>query len=395
MVNRGGYPHPLAGTPRVGSVDHWEGRGRIVYLEDDVPEFVRKEDMTDRVPALEENLKEVMGESDFDLMISHYWDGALVGLEVNRRWVRIPHVWVPHSLGRLKKRNVAPSAWSGLRIDERISLEQAILDEVDGVGATSVAIENSLQDDYGVEAGFFVPPGVDPQRFRPRRAVECPDAWEFLAELLRRPIEEVKSRPLILEVSRTDTTKRKDVLIRAFAAVRARNQEALLAVTIDNVNETLRAELLELIEQLNLSGEVAVLGSVWERLPCLYSICDLYCTPSVMEGFGMSAEEAAASGKPIVSSNLVPFVREYLLGDDPQKVPVEGSTELLVGRGAIVAEADDVGAFAAALELLLSDEELRLRMGNEALDATVPSFSWKAIAEELLTAVGSQGAGGD
>jgi mannosylfructose-phosphate synthase len=315
-------------------------------------------------------------------------------METNRLLAApIPQVWVPHSLGALKKRNVDPSAWSGLRIDERIALERTILQRVVEVGATSAAIRGSLQDDYGVDAGFFVPPGVDPKRFKPRDSSECPDVSEFLAESMGRPIDEVLGRPLILEVSRTDTTKRKDILIKAFAAARKRHPGALLAVTIDDVNEPLRDELLDLIHRLGLSDEIAVLGSIWDRLPCLYSSCDIYCTPSVMEGFGMSAEEAAASGKPIISSELVPFVCEYLLGDGPRRVPVVGSPGLLVGEGAIVAESDDVEAFAAALDLLLSDEELRSRMGTAALHSTVPAFSWNGIADELLTALTTEGAG--
>ena len=391
IVNRGGYPHPLTGASRAGSTSRYDGRGRIVYLTDGRPEFVRKEDMADQVPALARNLVEIVEHDDFDLMISHYWDGALLGLAANAQVADpIPHVWVPHSLGKLKQRNVDPAAWSGLRIDERIDTERIILQQVDGVAATSAAIRSSLRDDYGIEAGYFVPPGVDQDRFRPRDPEECPDVWEFLAEQLERPIAEVQSRPLILEVSRTDTTKRKDVLIRAFAAVRAHVPDTLLAVTIDAGNGPLRDELLELIERLGLKGDVAVLGSVWDRLPCLYSTCDVYCTPSVMEGFGMSAQEAAASGRPVVSSDLVPFACEYLLGDNPQVVSVEGCGDLLVGRAAIVAPADDVDAFAAALKLLLTDEDLRTKQGSAARKITVPAFSWTRLADELLGAAGTE-----
>ena len=46
----------------------------------------------------------------------------------------------------------------------------------------------------------------------------------------------------------------------------------------------------------------------------LYNATSVYCTPSVMEGFGMSAQEAAATARPVVASNLVPFVCEYLVG---------------------------------------------------------------------------------
>jgi hypothetical protein len=92
-------------------------------------------------------------------------------------------------------------------------------------------------------------------------------------------------------------------------------------------------------------------------LPTLYAVTDVYCTPSVMEGFGMSAQEAAATGIPVVASHLVPFVTEYLLG--------EGDTQPVKrGKGAVVVRAGDVDGFAYALEMLLTNDELRQEMGK-------------------------------
>ena len=83
-----------------------------------------------------------------------------------------------------------------------------------------------------------------------------------------------------------------------------------------------RDEAVALIRELDLERDVITLGSVWEQLPCLYAVAAVYCTPSVMEGFGMSAQEAAATSKPVVSSDLVPYTREYLLGGAPDALIV-------------------------------------------------------------------------
>ena len=87
-----------------------------------------------------------------------------------------------------------------------------------------------------------------------------------------------------------------------------------------------------------------------------------------MEGFGMTPQEAAATRVPVISSALVPFVVEYLLGKDIKEVPYTlGEGKLKMGEGAIVVSPDDVDGFASALDILLSDKSLRQKMSEAAL----------------------------
>jgi glycosyltransferase involved in cell wall biosynthesis len=143
-----------------------------------------------------------------------------------------------------------------------------------------------------------------------------------------------------------------------------------------------------LIGELGLAHDVIGLGSVWEWLPCLYAVASVYCTPSVMEGFGMSAQEAAATGVPVVASDLVPFAAEYLLGPTVEHRDDDHGRELLVGDAAIVVPPDDVEGFAKALTLLLRDDELRGRMGQRALEITIPYFTWAHRTRDLLDDLG-------
>ena len=394
IVNRGGYPHPLTGEMRIGSVAGLDGHAQIVYLSDGTPSFVRKEDMEGHLPELAKELGELMAAGSFDLILSHYWDGALLGVLANHAQSEpLPHYWIPHSLGALKRRNVNPSAYAELRLDERIAAEHRIMAAVDGVVATSVAIGASAENDYSFPAEYFLPPGVDYERFRTRPGVECAFVWDFLAEAMGTDAVALVGRPLILEISRTDTTKRKDVLLRAFAAVHAADSRPILAVTIDDVNQQVHDQLMTLIDELGITDDVAVLGSVWDKLPCLYSEAAIYCTPSIMEGFGMSAQEAAAAATTVVASDRVPFAVEYLLGPNPTTRRVTGTTAITVGSGAIVVPADSVEGFAAALELLLQDEGLRTRQGEAAQHVTVPAFGWDRLASSFLDSIAESGDG--
>ncbi|MFH1747266.1 MAG: glycosyltransferase [Planctomycetota bacterium] len=395
ILNRGGYPHPVTGELQAGEHYHPSGLARIVYLEDGKSEFVRKEDMNEQLPALAKDLQRRLREQNdsFDIIISHYWDAGKLGTLINYNGDTsqklAPHVWIPHSLGAIKKRNMDPSTWANLRIDERIDHERQLLRKIDGGVATSSTISISFRDDYALEAKYFLPPCVNPERYYPMEPGEFEPTWEFLAQHSSLSANEIKQRQIITEVSRTDKTKRKDVLIKAFAQVHQEVPEALLVVTIDE-RVPLYEPLKQLIRDEGVERDVIVLGSCWDQLPGLYNATSVYCTPSVMEGFGMSAQEAAATGKPVVSSNLVPFVCEYLLGDQSQALQTldGGSMGYLLGDGGIVVLADFVEGFVAALTRLLKDDELRTRMGQRALDITIPYFTWDNRTRDLMDDLG-------
>jgi len=388
IANRGGYSHPDTGEMQLG-LRYKDARQRILYLEDDKPEFIRKEDMDAQTPQLARFLWDFLESPAggyVDMIISHYWDGAKVGA-LARRNFRDPvkHIWVPHSLGTVKKRNMSPETWQQLRVDERITVEKALIEELDGVAATSPLIRQALVEDYGVQQPLFLPPCIDLSRFHPRQIDDKHQVYSLLGRYCGMSAEQVRRCRIITEVSRTDITKRKDVLIRAFARLHAKHPDTLLVVSVDPHEEKLHGELWALIGDLGIASHVAVVGNIWEWLPDLYAITDVYCSPSVMEGFGMAVQEAAATGVPVVGSHLIPFVTEYLLNGSAEEVACEGTqAPLRVGRGGIVVQADDVQGFACAIEKLLEDGDLRRRMGEAGYRITIPYFTWDGMVRRFL-----------
>ena len=149
ITNRGGYPHPRTGERQAGL--HYEDkRQRILYIEDGGTEFVRKEDMDERIPHLVESLVGFLDAegTKVDLILSHYWDGAKVGALYNRTLTgRAKHIWVPHSLGIIKKRNVSPDRWADLRIDERIAVERKLIEVKDRL--PHVSFGSSMEAEFG------------------------------------------------------------------------------------------------------------------------------------------------------------------------------------------------------------------------------------------------------
>jgi len=203
--------------------------------------------------------------------------------------------------------------------------------------------------------------------------------------------EEVQNRKIVTEIGRTDTTKRKDVLIKAFAEVHDQVPDSFLVVSIDDSEERLAGKLRDLISEYQLNDHTAVVGYIWDMLPKVYAVTDVYCTPSIMEGFGMSAQEATATKVPIVSSQRVPFVTEYLLGENVKEVWYDQEKQeypLRQGCGAIVVPANDVAGFSHALEMLLTDDDLRREMGEEAYEVTIRYFSWSRVVDNFLDKIG-------
>ncbi len=393
IVNRGGYRHPLTGKWQRGLLYKNEFM-RLYYLEDGLDEFVRKEDMFERIPYLSKALKHwIVSESvNVDLIVSHYWDAALLGVLCNESLPgRVKHIWVPHSLGIIKKRNVAPGEWERLRIQERIDIEKQLIGKLDGIASTSTLIQKSLVEDYGYKGPeIFLPPCIDTKRYYPHRVDKESDIWKFLSSKTGKTVEELSRMGIVVEISRTDTTKGKDVLIKAFAEVIKRLPHSLLVVAIDESRRELSSILKKLINDLGIAGNTVTVGSIWNLLPDLYAISDVYCTPAIQEGFGMSAQEAAATGVPVIASERVPFVTEYLLGKRQREIQIgtDVADRIVIGEGGVKVSVSDVRGFAFAIELLLKDEELRARMGKRAYEITIPYFTWDSMVRRFLEATG-------
>jgi glycosyltransferase involved in cell wall biosynthesis len=395
IVNRGGYSHPNTGEWREG-LRYKDEYQRIIYIQDSVNQFVRKEDMAEQIPELVAYLKNFLDDegTPVDLIISHYWDAAKLGIEYNQtRQEPVKHIWVPHSLGAIKKRNMPEETWEELRIDERIEIERGLIKELDGIAATSATIRQALLDDYHYEQDpLFLPPSIDVARYYPHEVSDDHRIWDFLCEHSGLSPKEIQNRKIVTEISRTDITKRKDVLIKAFAKAHQQVPDSFLIISIDNNEEELAQELKGLIAEQDLDDHIAVVGYVWDILPDIYAVTDIYCTPSVMEGFGMTPQEAAATKAAVVASDKVPFVTEYLLGDEVKEVKYaedgRHNHSLQQGRGAIVVPADEVDGFAHALTMLLSDSKLCRELGENAYHITIPYFSWQNMVNNFLEEIG-------
>ncbi|MFB3829378.1 MAG: glycosyltransferase family 4 protein [Bryobacteraceae bacterium] len=120
--------------------------------------------------------------------------------------------------------------------------------------------------------------------------------WRKLLE--ENPAPPDANKFTVLAVCRLYRRKRIDVLLRAAARL---NMPGLEVRIVGDGPEA--GEFRSVYRALRIGSKVQWLGDVSrERLAQEYNRCDLFCLPSVQEGFGIVFLEAMAAGKPIVAA---------------------------------------------------------------------------------------------
>jgi glycosyltransferase involved in cell wall biosynthesis len=174
----------------------------------------------------------------------------------------------------------------------------------------------------------------------------------------------------VLFAGRLYRRKRVDTLLRAAAILRGRVPGLAVRIVGDGPHA---APLRRLARDLQMGDVVSWLGDVpRSQLAAEYNRADVFCLPSVQEGFGIVLLEAMAAGKPIVASRAAAI---------PEVAP----------HGLLV-EPENPQALAAAIETLHRSPELRGAMCSEGL-RRVEAYDAPRVARLFLdAALGAAGA---
>jgi len=242
---------------------------------------------------------------------------------------------------------------AALRLGAEAVLEKLHVRRADRVVATSAHSARCIADFYGVPGGRIriVPEPIDLSRWT--AALGARHAGERGVGVLS-----------VLCVAHLYPRKNVSALLEAFARI---DSNAMLRIAGTGPEA---GALRRRAARPDLAGRVELLGHVsFDALVAEYRRADVFCLPSRQEGFGIVFLEAMAAGLPIVAARAAAV---------PELV-VDGECGILVPPG-------DVEAFAAALERILSDEELRKRLG-EGGRRRVPSYDAPLIASRFLEAL--------
>ncbi len=136
-------------------------------------------------------------------------------------------------------------------------------------------------------------------------------------------------------------------LFDAVKALRTKNASIKLLVVGGTDPEKPDAVTADLARQMGLGPDVAVFLGQRHDLPRLYAAMDIFVLPSHREGFPRAPMEAAATGLPVVVTNI------------------RGCREtVVVGETGVMVDVDDAAGIAAAVAAYADDGDLRKRHGR-------------------------------
>jgi glycosyltransferase involved in cell wall biosynthesis len=149
-------------------------------------------------------------------------------------------------------------------------------------------------------------------------------------------------------------------LLRAFKGLRKTNQNVQLRIFGQG---PLQKEIEKFIFQSDLDNSAILFGQVsHQRLINELRNADVVAFPSLQEAQSMFMLEAMSCKKPVVAFDF-PFNRE-LISDN---------------ESGLLATAGNIQDLGDKIQLLLSDKDLRLRIGNNAFDHVKAEHNWDKI----------------
>lgn len=177
------------------------------------------------------------------------------------------------------------------------------------------------------------------------------------------------SRRMVVYLGGFSPHKNLEALVAAFGRT-AKHEDAgdpmlvMVGETKTDAFHTIFGRISGLVDSLGIKGRVVFTGYLAdEDVVALLNRATVLVLPSLMEGFGLPAIEAAACGCPVIATKESPL---------PE----------LLGEGGIYIEPYEE-AIATALERVLADDALRARMRESGM-AAAQRLTWDDAARQLI-----------
>jgi starch synthase len=291
---------------------------------------------------------------EFDIVHTQYHPSIIAGNCIHKFRNR-PHVFTYHGFAPIRTwRN----PFQKLKMaDHRVGAFFSLRLGLDRIIAVSHFLKDELVRWYRLSPELIsvVYNGVDLERFNPR--------------VDGRKVREAYSlgeRPLVAFIGRLAPYKGPQFLLQAIPHVLKRVPDAKFMFIGSARFDAPR--ISEVVQRTDIRRAVTFTGYVDDEvLPRFYASCDVFCYPSLWEGFGLTPAEAQASGKPVVAFKTCAL----------PEVVEDGATGFLVPAGNSI-------ALAEAIVKLLRDSELSRKMGQRARARVEQMFSWERAARQTV-----------
>jgi glycosyltransferase involved in cell wall biosynthesis len=201
--------------------------------------------------------------------------------------------------------------------------------------------------------------GADPEFFNPKKRTQ--DFWQKWDI----DIDSI----VVIALGRLVHKKGFDKLISAWSLIADRHPKAHLVIGGDGLlkeNLALQSRNLGVENQITYTGRVP-----WDQVPEFLSSGDIFVLPSIrdehIDGLPTVLLEAMACQLPPIASDIggVPLVVD------------EGKNGCIVPPG-------DIKALADALDLVISNENIRNQLGQAARDSVCNIYNWENVARKIL-----------
>ncbi|MGQ9543555.1 MAG: glycosyltransferase family 4 protein [Candidatus Bathyarchaeia archaeon] len=290
---------------------------------------------------------------NFDLIHTQYHPAIFTGNFV-RALRKIPHIFTFHGYAPI--RSWTDPTQKLKMIDHTLGTIFALRLGVDRVIAVSHYIKRVLMKFYRFDEAKIsvIYNGVDLERFKPK---------------INRDLKErygLSDSSTVLYLGRMDPYKGVQHLLRAVPLVLEEIPNVKFIVAGGSRFD--RIKIQDYLTSKRVRAALTFTGYIpRSEVPLLYSACDVFCYPSMWEGFGLTPAEAQASAKPVVAFNHCAI----------PEIVKDGETGILVRPG-------DHKELAGALVKLLRNPDLSRRMGEEGRRRIRRLFNWETAADKTV-----------
>ncbi|MFA5118292.1 MAG: glycosyltransferase family 4 protein [Candidatus Omnitrophota bacterium] len=206
---------------------------------------------------------------------------------------------------------------------------------------------------YPRERISILHPGVDSDKFKPSG-----DGVEELRKKLG-----LEGKKIIMTISRLEKRKGQDMVVRSLPEIVAADKDVVYLLIGDG---PYKSEVETIIQETKMQAYVRSFGYVRaNELTLYYNLCDIFIMPNReledgdAEGFGIVFIEAGSCGKPVVAGRC------------------NGALDAVEdGISGMLVDPYDPRDIAAKVSLLLKDDELRARLGENGRKRILERFQW-------------------
>ncbi|RPF71028.1 HAD-IIB family hydrolase [Aurantiacibacter spongiae] len=370
LVTRG-FVDEMTGDRFAPGCSERDGKINLVRLDDGDPTYLPKEELASRHAALCDAFLAYLADLPRlpDVIHCHYADAGILGAAAKERY-DIPMIFTAHSLGAVKK---AANGGGDAILDERIAIEERVLESADAIIASSRDEAEAQYAHYAnAEVGRIrvIPPGCELSSYQAAKptAKVRKDVGRFLTD---------PDKPILLAIARPVRKKNLLALVDAYAGDKALQNAANLVLVAGcrGLLTDLEVECREVLEELILAVEKHDLyGRVAypkrhepDDIPAYYALAresgGVFVNPALNEPFGLTLLEAAAARLPVVATDS------------------GGPNDIIERcRNGLLVPPTDSNAIAHACKSIIKDRRQWLRFSNAGAGA-VAAYDWAGHAE--------------